>query len=199
MEEIELLKLKNKDHIAWKEFVDKNWKKVYYQALLYSNNNKADAEELTRDAFREFWENIDNFKDNCQPSTYMIKTIKWRAIDEWRRRKRFISIDEPVIVDGEEVEFQLPDPKVNVEERIIEEEKIIEQEKTKKQVRKIIIEQKNLCGLLLMLKLFKPQMSDIELSQILDMSVENIRVQRHRCLKSLRKLFQSKGITLYKS
>lgn len=191
LEEDDLLKkLKNKDRKTWEEFVEKNWKKLYNFAYFNCCRNEDQAKDLTQTVFTEFWNSPDKFKGDYKPLTYMIKTLKNRAIDEWRKKKKkTISIDELVKVDdtsGEKVKFQLP-ASIKLEDEIIKKD-------LEKNVRKIIIEMDNLCGLLLVLKLFKPQMSDVEISQVLDMTVGNIRVQKHRCLKKLKELFQSKGI-----
>lgn len=151
-----------------------------YKYIFYRVNSSQDAEDLLETLFLKVWENIKNYKS--QKSSFVAWTFRIAhnlVVDYYRVSKdRFI----------DELSLNLPDLNrqhnpIKVTQNTLDQEVLkVALSKLKKKYRDIIIYK------------FINELSNQEISKILDRSEGNLRILQFRALKSLKKQLENMGV-----
>lgn len=80
-------KLKSRDEKTFAKFFNSYKNLVFYEANIILNN-KMDAEDITQEVFVEFFNHIDELKENTNLKLYIASLSKRRAIDQYRRNSK---------------------------------------------------------------------------------------------------------------
>ena len=145
---------------------------LYYKPLfsyaLFLTHNHAEAEDLVSEAFVKAilsW----NGKENLR--AWLFRVLKNRFIDETRRKKKIADTPQEYLLN-------LPDP--SLKDREEAERYIEEQNWLNDQIRKM-----NPADQELMVLTLYSGMKDAEIASQMNISVENLRVRRHRIKHAL--------------
>lgn len=89
-------KLKRKEEKTFAKFFETYKNLVFYEANVILNN-RFDAEDITQEVFIEFFNHIDELKDDTNLKLYIAALAKRRAIDLYRKNsKSIISYTEKI-------------------------------------------------------------------------------------------------------
>ena len=80
-------KLKKRDEKTFAKFFNSYKNLVFYEANIILNN-KMDAEDITQEVFIEFFNRIDELKEDTNLKLYIASLSKRRAIDQYRRNSK---------------------------------------------------------------------------------------------------------------
>ncbi|MEC1155532.1 RNA polymerase sigma factor [Cytobacillus horneckiae] len=74
----------------------REWYSLYaddiYNYLIYYLNDKSDVEDILQEVFIRAIRNLDNFKGNSHPKTWLIQIARNIAIDQSRKQKRLSNL-----------------------------------------------------------------------------------------------------------
>lgn len=169
--------LKKNDVSAFQFLVDRYKHMVFTLAMKMLKNNE-EAEEVAQDVFLKVYQALDNFKGDSKFSTWIYKIAYYRSLDYIKKQKRHLltsSIDD-------EVEYHLP----SVESTLAQ----FEGEERKKTIRKAISNLPENDALVITLH-YLEEMSLKEISDIMDLSVNTLKVRLFRSRKRLAALLKS--------
>jgi len=131
-----------------------------------------DAEELTQDSFLKAFKKLDTFKGDCSFSTWLFRIAYNTAISATRKRKmEFPMVDEAMMES-------VPDEAI--ETFFDQDENEIKLQKLEEAIAKLNVEEKTLITLF-----YTEDKSVAELSRVLDLTSENVKVKLHRVRKKL--------------
>lgn len=104
------------DEAAFRQLVDKYWKRIYRVALGFLGDHQ-EAEEATQDAFLRASQKIKTFRGEAKFLTWLIAIVRNCCLNRrrgWARRKRVIVSSSEQAVETEEGEqvrvLDVPDP-----------------------------------------------------------------------------------------
>ena len=139
-----------------------------------------DAEELTQDTFIKAYNKLSSFKGDCKFSTWLYRIAYNTAISATRKKKMiFPTIDESIIE-------RIADNEVDI--LLDQDENEIVLAKLDKAITCLNIEDKAIITLF-----YKENKPINELSEILDLSVANVKVKLHRARKKLYLMINKNG------
>ena len=131
-----------------------------------------DAEELTQDSFLKAFKKLDTFKGDCSFSTWLFRIAYNTAISATRKRKmEFPMVDEAMMES-------VPDEAI--ETFFDQDENEIKLQKLEEAIAKLNVEEKTLITLF-----YTEDKSVAELTKVLDLSNDNVKVKLHRVRKKL--------------
>ena len=178
-QDLELVeKAKNGDQHAYAQLLGKYRDAIYFM-LLKMVNNKADAEDLTIEAFGKAFKNLDNYTPNFAFSTWLFKIASNNAIDYIRKqRKDTISFDQSADKDHQfspsnVIQSDTPDPEANM----INDQQI-------KMMRDVVSRLKPRYRSLIELRYFKEYSYD-EIAEHLDIPIGTVKAQLFRARELL--------------
>jgi len=178
-QDLELVeKAKNGDQHAYAQLLGKYRDAIYFM-LLKMVNNKADAEDLTIEAFGKAFKNLDNYTPNFAFSTSLFKIASNNAIDYIRKqRKDTISFDQSADKDHQfspsnVIQSDTPDPEANM----INDQQI-------KMMRDVVSRLKPRYRSLIELRYFKEYSYD-EIAEHLDIPIGTVKAQLFRARELL--------------
>lgn len=178
-QDLELVeKAKNGDQHAYAQLLGKYRDAIYFM-LLKMVNNKADAEDLTIEAFGKAFKNLDNYTPNFAFSTWLFKIASNNAIDYIRKqRKDTISFDQSADRDHQfnpsnVIQSDTPDPEANM----INDQQI-------KMMRDVVSRLKPRYRSLIELRYFKEYSYD-EIAEHLDIPIGTVKAQLFRARELL--------------
>ncbi len=107
------------DARAFEELVNLYEKKVYNLAYRMTGNAE-DARDITQDAFIKIYSSLSSFRGDASFSTWLFKIVSNMCLDELRRRRRrsFVSLDEPLRQEDGDLPRQMPDVRMNPENEV---------------------------------------------------------------------------------
>lgn len=168
----------NGDQHAYAQLLGKYRDAIYFM-LLKMVNNKADAEDLTIEAFGKAFKNLDNYTPNFAFSTWLFKIASNNAIDYIRKqRKDTISFDQSADKDHQfnpsnVIQSDTPDPEANM----INDQQI-------KMMREVVSRLKPRYRSLIELRYFKEYSYD-EIAEHLDIPIGTVKAQLFRARELL--------------
>lgn len=173
-EKILLLKLKaTKSPEAFGELYDLYHDRIY-RFVLFKIGNKEDAQDLTAEAFLKCWDHINRNKPITNLNALLYSIGRNLVIDHYRRQKAKYEISEETVE-------AIPDLK---SEDII---KNIEVKNESEIVFKALDVLNGQYKEILILK-YIDELTNKEISEIMDISEGNARVMAHRAIESLKKV-----------
>lgn len=107
-EKILISKAKEGDKKAFEEIISLYEKKVF-STIYYMVKNENEVEDIAQEVFVKIYKNLKNFKEESSLYTWIYRITINVCIDELKKRKNVVYIDEKIeTVDGE-MEMQLED------------------------------------------------------------------------------------------
>ena len=170
----QIVKAKKGKQKAFSFLLDRYWNEVF-RFQLKRVNNEYEAEDITIETFSKAFDKIDTFDENFEFSTWLLTISKNIQIDKFRKKNS--SIYKHTTENSEEALKKIPAASPSPEDELIREQ--------------------NLAELLRFIKLLKPhyqdvinlryfqEMSYIEISESLEVPLNNVKVRLLRARKLL--------------
>jgi len=170
-EELLVKKAQDGDSQAFGQIYDTYLTKIY-RFVYIKVSSKADAEDLTSQIFLSAWQNIKTFQfRGFSISSWLYRIAHNEVIDFYRLRRHHENIDAL----SEETTAEISNITGELDQNL-------EIEKVKKALKRLESDQQNV----LIMK-FVDELSNKEISQVLNKSEGAVRVIQHRGLKQLKK------------
>lgn len=168
--------LKNGETNAFAFLVDR-YKHMVFTLAMKMIKNTEEAEEISQDVFLKAYQALDSFKGESKFSTWLYKIAYYRSLDYLKKHKRHLrtsSIDD-------EVEFHLPSVENTMAQLMVEERNST--------LRKAIGQLPESDALVITLH-YLEELSLKEIGNIMDLSVNTLKVRLFRSRKRLAGLLQ---------
>ena len=176
--------LNEKDERAYAELMERYRESIYFM-LLKMINNRDDAEDLTIETFGKAFKRLSQYTPNFAFSTWLFKIASNNCIDFIRKKRiQALSLDSNLSGnDGERIEFQVRDDKLDPEEAMQRKERI-------KKMREVVDSLKPKYKALVELRYFKEYSYD-EISQELDIPLGTVKAQLFRAREVLQQIMEN--------
>lgn len=173
--------LNDKDERAYAELMDRYKESIYFM-LLKMINNKDDADDLTIETFGKAFKRLAQYTPNFAFSTWLFKIASNNCIDFIRKKRiQAMSLDSSLKgSDGERMEFQVKDYKLDPEMAMQKDERI-------KKMREVVNSLKPKYRALVELRYFK-EYSYEEISKELDIPLGTVKAQLFRAREVLHQI-----------
>ena len=172
-------KVKKGDADVYEKIIQKYQSKVF--GLIYNmTKNQNEIEDLAQEVFIKIYKNLGKFKGESSLYTWIYKITVNLCLDEMKKRKNVIYLDEKIEVDDGEVNRELPSEDKSQEE-LYEEKEL--QEKLHNCINKLPEKQR----VMIVLRDIKG-FSYEEISKITDVKLGTVRSQINRARLKLKEL-----------
>lgn len=180
-------KVKKGDADVYEKIIQKYQSKVF--GLIYNmTKNQNDIEDLAQEVFIKIYKNLGKFKGESSLYTWIYKITVNLCLDEMKKRKNVIYLDEKIEVDDGEVNRELPSEEKS-QEKLYEEKEL--QEKLHNCINKLPEKQK----VMIVLRDIKG-FSYEEISKITDVKLGTVKSQINRARLKLKELLDEEGTFL---
>ena len=180
-------KVKKGDADVYEKIIQKYQSKVF--GLIYNmTKNQNDIEDLAQEVFIKIYKNLGKFKGESSLYTWIYKITVNLCLDEMKKRKNVIYLDEKIEVDDGEVNRELPSEE-NSQEKLYEEKEL--QEKLHNCINKLPEKQR----VMIVLRDIKG-FSYEEISKITDVKLGTVKSQINRARLKLKELLDEEGTFL---
>lgn len=180
-------KAKNGDKTAFEEIIGLYEKKVF-STIYYMVKNENEIEDIAQEVFVKIYKNLKNFKEESSLYTWIYRITINVCIDELKRKKNIVYIDERLRTEDGEVEMQLED-ETKGPEKLAEEEEL--KRKLTSCVRKLPIDQRTMI-ILRDIKGF----TYMEIAEMTKMNLGTVKSKINRARASLKKILEEDGTFL---
>lgn len=180
-------KVKKGDADVYEKIIQKYQSKVF--GLIYNmTKNQNDIEDLAQEVFIKIYKNLGKFKGESSLYTWIYKITVNLCLDEMKKRKNVIYLDEKIEVDDGEVNRELPSEDKS-QEKLYEEKEL--QEKLHNCINKLPEKQR----VMIVLRDIKG-FSYEEISKITDVKLGTVKSQINRARLKLKELLDEEGTFL---
>lgn len=171
----------------FEKIVEKYQNKVY-GIIYHTIKNQNDVEDLAQEVFVKIYKNLSKFKGDSSLYTWIYKITVNLCLDELRKKRNIIYLDEKIATEEGELEKELPsNEKTQVE--IYEEKEL--KEKLYKCIEKLPESQK----VMIVLRDIKGFSYD-EIAKITDIKIGTVKSQINRARLKLKDLLDAEGTFL---
>ena len=178
---------KNGDMKAFEEIIALYERKVF-STIYYMVKNDNEVEDIAQEVFIKIYKNLKNFKEESSLYTWIYRITINVCIDELKKKKNVIYIDEKMQTEDGELEVQ-------VEDEAKGPEKLVEDAETKemliKCVRMLPIEQRTVI-ILRDIKGF----TYMEIAEMTKMNLGTVKSKINRARAALKKILEENGTFL---
>jgi len=151
-------------------------------ALLFQMvNNREDAEELTQDVFVKIFTKLPTFRAQCRFSTWAYR-IAWTTAISWLRKRRMVYSD---VEESKMANY----PDERVDEWLEKQEGEEKLQQLEAAVNKLVPEDRALISLF-----YTEERSVLDIAEMLEISVENVKVRLHRVRKKIVILMEKESV-----
>lgn len=167
-----------KGHVNAYAFLVEKYKHMVYTLTIRIVKSKEEAEEVAQDSFVKAFKNLENFKGESKFSTWIYKIAYYASLDVVKKNKRKInsdSIDE--INEGDLGATQ-------------DALKYIQEKERKKVIKEALFKLNEDERIILTLYYFD-ELSIKEISKVVNLSVDNIKVKLYRSRKKLASILKN--------
>ena len=174
---------------AFEELVGLYEKRVYNLAFRMTGNVE-DARDITQEAFVKVYSSLSKFRGDSSFSTWLFKIVSNMCLDELRRRRRrfFVSLDEPLQQEDGEMPRQMPDLKADPEREV-------EQRQIQAMVHRGILALTEDHRMVIVLRDLQG-FSYEEIAEMLDCSLGTVKSRLNRARLALRQQLQERELFL---
>lgn len=177
-------KVKNGDADAFEQIIIKYEKKIF--GLIYNMlRNENEIEDVAQEVFIKVYKNLDKFNGDSSLYTWIYKIATNLCLDQIKKRKEVIYIDEKLQLDDGEVEIQIPS-----DEKLQDE--IYEQKELKQKLESCIDKLPEKQKAMIVLRDIKGLSYD-EIAEILDLKLGTVKSQINRARLKLKELLEKDG------
>lgn len=183
-----------KEKTAWDEFVDRYSRLIYQQIYRCLRAHavsvsRDDAEDLFHSILQALLEHnckkLRQFEGRCSPASWLRTLTTNRVIDELRRKRPRISLDEEDS-EGFSLQDRLENPQQDPEETLAETQR---REALKQALKELSAEDR-----LLAVLSYEREMAVEEIAAVLNISKEAVYTRKHRLHDKLRKTLEAKNL-----
>ena len=188
IDEKELIRqAKNGDLKAYEQIIGLYEKKVF-STIYYMVKNDNDVEDIAQEVFIKIYRNLNSFKEESSLYTWIYRITINVCIDELKKRKKVVYLDEKIETKDGEIEFQVSDTGKSLHE--LTEEKDL-REILLKCVRKLSEDQRTMI-ILRDIKGF----TYMEIAEMTKMNLGTVKSKINRARSALKQLLEEDGTFL---
>jgi RNA polymerase sigma-70 factor (ECF subfamily) len=148
------------------------YQRPIFSMIFQMVGNREDAEELTQDVFVKVYTKLSTFKAQCRFSTWAYRIAYTTTVSSLRKRRvTYPDVDESLLVNY---------PDEHVDDYLEQEEGEAKLKRLEAAMNKLMPEEQALISLF-----YNEGKSVLEIADILDLSVENVKVRLHRIRKKV--------------
>jgi RNA polymerase sigma-70 factor (ECF subfamily) len=175
---------KNGDLEAYEEIIKLYDKKVF--SLIFNMiRNQDDVEDIAQEVFIKIYRNLKNFKEESSLYTWIYRITVNICIDEMKKRKQVVYLDEKIQVQDGEIEVQIPDTGKPLEE-------IAEDKDIKDRLINCINKLPENARIMIVLRDIK-EFSYQEIAEILNLNIGTVKSKINRARNMLKALLGQEG------
>lgn len=178
---------KNGEKSAFEEIIGLYEKKVF-STIYYMVKNEHEVEDIAQEVFVKIYKNLKNFKEESSLYTWIYRITINVCIDEIKKKKNVVYIDEKLQTDEGEVEFQLEDESKGPDE-LAEDEEL--KRKLTECIRKLPVDQSTMI-ILRDIKGF----TYMEIAEMTKTNLGTVKSKINRARASLKRILEETGTFL---
>lgn len=188
IDEKELIKQAKSGNLkAYEEIIGLYEKKVF-STIYYMVKNDNEVEDIAQEVFIKIYKNLSNFKEESSLYTWIYRITVNVCIDELKKRKKVVYLDEKIDTKDGEVELQLPDDSKSPTD-IAEDNDL--KDRLEKCIRKLPESQR----MMIILRDIKG-FTYMEIAEIMKMNLGTVKSKINRARASLKELLEEDGTFL---
>lgn len=178
---------KNGEKSAFEEIIGLYEKKVF-STIYYMVKNEHEVEDIAQEVFVKIYKNLKNFKEESSLYTWIYRITINVCIDEIKKKKNVVYIDEKLQTDEGELEFQLEDESKGPDE-LAEDEEL--KRKLTECIRKLPVDQSTMI-ILRDIKGF----TYMEIAEMTKTNLGTVKSKINRARASLKRILEETGTFL---
>lgn len=178
---------KNGEKSAFEEIISLYEKKVF-STIYYMVKNEHEVEDIAQEVFVKIYKNLKNFKEESSLYTWIYRITINVCIDEIKKKKNVVYIDEKLQTDEGELEFQLEDESKGPDE-LAEDEEL--KRKLTECIRKLPVDQSTMI-ILRDIKGF----TYMEIAEMTKTNLGTVKSKINRARASLKRILEETGTFL---
>ncbi|VAX18312.1 RNA polymerase sigma-70 factor [hydrothermal vent metagenome] len=168
-----IARVKKGDYDAFERLVRKYEARIFHHCLKFLNNQD-EAEDILQETFLQVYKSLDSFRGEAAFSTWLIKIATNNCLMRIRKKKKvdIVSIDKPIEIDGSQLPREIVDWSKNPFSQVSNDEirAVLDQAISGlPDDKRVILVLKDVEGF-----------SNIEISQMLGISVAAVKSRLHR-------------------
>lgn len=172
---------------AYEEIIGLYEKKVF-STIYYMVKNDNEVEDIAQEVFIKIYKNLGNFKEESSLYTWIYRITVNVCIDELKKRKKVVYLDEKIDTKDGEVELQLPDDSKSPTD-------IAEDNDLKDRLEKCIKKLPESQRMMIILRDIKG-FTYMEIAEIMKMNLGTVKSKINRARASLKELLEEDGTFL---
>ena len=172
---------------AYEEIIGLYEKKVF-STIYYMVKNDNEVEDIAQEVFIKIYKNLGNFKEESSLYTWIYRITVNVCIDELKKRKKVVNLEEKIDTKDGEVELQLSDDSKSPTD-IAEDNDL--KDKLEKCIKKLPESQR----MMIILRDIKG-FTYMEIAEIMKMNLGTVKSKINRARASLKELLEEDGTFL---
>lgn len=188
MTDEELVEDVKKGNIDAFEDIVKKYENKVYGIVFHMMKNQNEVEDLAQEVFLKVYKNLDRFKGDSSLYTWIYKITVNLCLDELKKRKNIIYLDEKINVEDGEIDKELPSNERSQEE-------LYEDKELKENLHRCINKLPDKQKIMIVLRDIKGFSYD-EIAKITNNKIGTVKSQINRARLKLKELLDKEGTFL---
>ena len=188
MTDEELVEDVKKGNIDAFEDIVKKYENKVYGIVFHMMKNQNEVEDLAQEVFLKVYKNLDKFKGDSSLYTWIYKITVNLCLDELKKRKNIIYLDEKISVEDGEIDKELPSNERSQEE-------LYEDKELKENLHRCINKLPDKQNMMIVLRDIKGFSYD-EIAKITNNKIGTVKSQINRARLKLKELLDKEGTFL---
>ncbi len=188
IDEKELIRQAKKGDLKAYEDIIGLYEKRVFSTIYYMVKNDNDVEDIAQEVFIKIYKNLNNFKEESSLYTWIYRITVNVCIDELKKRKKVVYLDEKIDTKDGEVELQLPDDSKSPTD-------IAEDNELKYRLEKCIRKLPESQRMMIILRDIKG-FTYMEIAEIMKMNLGTVKSKINRARAALKLLLEEDGTFL---
>lgn len=184
----ELVEGVKKGNIDAFEDIVKKYENKVYGIVFHMMKNQNEVEDLAQEVFLKVYKNLDKFKGDSSLYTWIYKITVNLCLDELKKRKNIIYLDEKISVEDGEIDKELPSNERSQEE-------LYEDKELKENLHRCINKLPDKQKMMIVLRDIKGFSYD-EIAKITNNKIGTVKSQINRARLKLKELLDKEGTFL---
>ncbi len=184
----ELVEDVKKGNIDAFEDIVKKYENKVYGIVFHMMKNQNEVEDLAQEVFLKVYKNLDRFKGDSSLYTWIYKITVNLCLDELKKRKNIIYLDEKISVEEGEIDKELPSNERSQEE-------LYEDKELKENLHRCINKLPDKQKMMIVLRDIKGFSYD-EIAKITNNKIGTVKSQINRARLKLKELLDKEGTFL---
>lgn len=188
MTDEKLVECVKKGNVDAFEDIVKRYENKVYGIIFHMMKNQNEVEDLAQEVFLKVYKNLDKFKGESSLYTWIYKITVNLCLDELKKRKNVIYLDEKITVGDGEIDKELPSNERSQEEQY-------EDKELKKNLHRCINKLPDKQKMMIVLRDIKGFSYD-EIAEITNNKIGTVKSQINRARLKLKELLDKEGTFL---